>query len=731
MVMRGWLIIALAFFVVPVLSTVFVDSSATLTAQGVDEETEKLYDEAIDLFKRGKDTEALQKLKEVLARDPSQEEAYRLRNKVAFAVWIDLMIKRGEIKSVVNTFLNMAKLGERKKRQDQEAVTKLLEQIRTGDYGVKRKAVSTLERDHGDFAVPTIVPVLAETSNDEYRTELLQLLVQMGPEVTLPLIECLGSDDPALNRYICIVLGQIKDDRAAGALKGIMQSAKEEALIKAADSAWRGLGLVEAMATKSAEALFTDVAAKYYRRSPAVMKEFSANRVIWEWSDGKLTKFDVPLNLYHYYVAEANCYKALAVDPNYQPAHIWLARVHLAQSQELHATAQRGSDEARVLAEKMAKADFLATSSGIDNLEEAVRACIQDKDLAVAEAGIFTLGKLLTGRTFQGGVLAEALTSQFKVVRYAAAIAIGNLVPSSGFANDGAVTAELSRCTAESTMRSILVVDDNMETRNQLLSELRDLGYSATGAHNGETGILLAKRPPTPDLVILKTTLGDADTSLSTQNVINEIKRDVRTKDMPILGLASEGRAEADKDLYGDKLAGMVKIPLVKDAYAGTLKDAFGDRSAGQAKALMFAEKAAKALAKLAATPGSLDPSGALGDLIGTLSDKPDNVKLPAIAALGSIGNAEAVNPLKDLLANESASAEVRAAAAMAIGQICRASGSIEVDVYKALLMGLGSSDLTVSRGAGIGLGVAPLTPAQHAEVAQQHRISLKQIFEE
>ena len=733
MVKRGWLItVALAFFVLPVMFTILpVDTCASLTAQGMDEETERLFGEAINLYRRGRDAEALQKLKEVLARDPSQEEAYQLREKVTFGLWVDLMTKRGEHRAVINTFLSLAGMGERSKRQDEAAVTKLLEQIRTGDYSAKRKAFLTIERDFGDFAVPVIVPVLAATSNDDYRTNLLQLLAQMGPEVTLPLVECLASDDLALKTYVCIALGLIKDDRAAGALKGIMQSAKEEALIKAADRAWRNLGLVEAMATKSAENLFVDMAMKYYRRSPAIMKEFSANRVVWQWTDGKLTKYEVPLYLYHLYVAENNCYKALGVDPHCKAAHVWLARIHLAQKQELNAAVKGGAEEASALAEKMAKADFLAASAGVDLLEEAVRACIQDKDLAVAEAGIFTLGQLLTARTFQGGVLSEALTSQFKIVRYAAAITVGGLVPSTGFTNDGAVVTELSRCIAESTMRSVLVVDDNMETRNQLLSELRELGYYTTGAHNGAMGILLGKRPPTPDLIILKTTLSETETSISTQKVLAELKEDARTKDLPVLGLADEGRAEADTELFGEKLSGMIKIPLVKDAYAGTVKDAFGSRGENQQKALDFAERAAKALAKLALATGSLDVSGALGDLIGTLADKPDTVKLPAIKALGSIGNAEAIPHLKDTFANGSASPEVRARAAVAIGQICRITGSIDVDVYTALLEGLGDSDLTVARGAGEGLGIAPLSPPQHAEVALKHRITLKQIFAE
>jgi len=732
MVKRGWLIVILAFVVMPILPSVLpTGTGATLTAQDVDAETEALFMAAIDLYKRGHDAEALEKLKQVLAKDPSNAEAFALRDKVAFSLWIDLMVKKGEHRAVINEFLRLASVGERAKRKDEEAVKKLLEQIRTGDYAAKREATMKIERDHGDFAAPAIISLLAESSNDEYRNDLLRLLSQLGPEVTLPLVQCLKSDDVAVKTQVVIALGLIKDDRASAPLKSIMERSTEESLIKAAERARRSLGLTEAMMAKSAKELFVDLASKYYRRAPGVMKEFSANRVVWQWVNGKLTYYEVPLYLYHLYVAEEFAYDALSNDPNDKAAQVWLARIHLAQKQELEAAASAGSDEAKSLAEKMAKADFLAVSAGVENLEDAVRMSLKDKDLAVAEAGIFTIGKLLTAATFQGGVLAEAVASEHKIARYAAAIAIGNLTPNAKeFANADKVSEQLSRCISESTLRTILVIDDNMETRNQLLRELRSLGYAATGAHNGAVGIVLAKRGPSPDLVILKTTLGNSDTSISTGEVLRELKSDVRTKDLPVIGLANEARVQADKDLYGDKLVEVIKIPLIKDSYAGTIKDAFGERDENQAKALRYAEMAAKALAKLAMAD-TLEPRKAVPDLIATLNEKPDNVKLPAIQALGAIGDASASTSLKDVFANEGQSPEVRAGAAVAIGHISRNNGSIELDVYQALLEGLGSSDLTVSRGAATGLGIAPLTPAQRSEVDIKHRITLNSIFQQ
>lgn len=729
MVKRGWMIVALALASTPLMSVV-VPHGSTVSAQAVDEETERLFDDAMKAFRGGRDQEALSNLKKVLARDPSNEAAFQLREKVGFHIWVDLLTKRGETRAVINTFLDKARIGERTKRDDPDTIKKLLEKIRTGDYGEKRAAHLELERNHGDLAVPYILERFGESNDDEYKNDLTTLLTRMGPEATLPLIEALSTDVSATKTKACIALGLIRDDRAAGALKAIIETSQDVGLVAAADRALRGLNATGDVAGRPAKELLVELAAKYYRRSPGVMKEFSADRVVWKWTDDGLKKFEVPLYLYHLEVAEEACYDALAVDPNYRPAQVWLARVHLAEKQELESAAM-ANESAKELSEKMAKANFLASSAGVKNLEDAVRACIKDKDLAVAEAGIFTLRELLNNRTFQGGALSEALTSEHKVVRYASAIAIAELAPSPGFPGAENVVPLLSSCVAESTQRTVLVIDDSNETRNQLLSELRSLGYFAIGAHNGASGIMLAKRAPTPDLIVIKTTLGgEGASAISAQGVISEVKSDVRTKEIPILAMASEERAVADADLFGENVAGAIRIPLVKEAYAGTVKDAFGSRNVNQAKALTYATRAAGALAKLSGMSGSLDATGAFGNLLDSLADKPDQVKIPAMDALGGIGNVEALAPLKNLFENDGASSEARSAAAVAIGQIARSNGGeLSADIFEALLKGLGSSDLTVARAAGRGLGIAPLSALQRSEMLTKNRISLSDVF--
>ncbi len=725
---RGWLICASAFFM-SFGALTFSPMVTAATAQ-VDEETERLFTEAVAAYRQGDDAKGLELIKQVLSRDPSNEEAYRLREKFAMGVWVDLLLKGGENRAVINTFLDRARVGERTKRDDAEAINQLLEEIRGGDFAARRTAELTLERAHGDYAVPYIVEALASSGNDDFKTNLLRLLTAMGPEATLPLMESLDTSNDKLKTDVCIALGLIKDDRAAGALKAVVETAKDPGLVAAADRALRNMHLPAEASGRSAKELLVDLASRYYDPLKSlVMKEVSANRPVWKWADGKLGKYDVPVYLYHLEVAEEACYDALSVDPEYQPAQTWLARIHLAQMEELSAATSRGSEGAEELKGKMAKSSLLAATAGVDNLEEAVRACIKDRDLAVAERGIFTLRDLLGSRGFQGGVLTDALTSEYKVIRYAAAIAIGELAPAPSFANAEAVVPELARCVGESTRRAILVIDNNDDTRNQLLSELRELGYFAVGANDGADGVMLAKRGPNPDLVIVRTTLAGSDTAISAQGVVNELKSDERTKEIPILGLTAEDRADSDEALFGGKVAGMVKVPLVKDAYAGTVKDSFGARTDDQARALAYSERAATALAGLAATAGSLDPSAAFANLQRSLGEKPDNVKLPAIKALGGIGNTDGYEALAKVFGDDSAGAPVRAAAAKAIGQIARAGGSLPEPMFQALIGGLGLADLEVAGGAAEGLGIAPLNASQRAEVATKHRISLSDVF--
>ena len=158
--------------------------------------------------------------------------------------------------------------------------------------------------------------------------------------------------------------------------------------------------------------------------------------------------------------------------------------------------------------------------------------------------------------------------------RYEAALAALHMSPR-GLANADKVAHLAAQAASEHAVRQVLVIDDRAETRNRLLMDLAHAGFVAASADNGAKGVSMAKNAPTLDVVIVRADLGDPSTTLPTHRhmssimAIDELKHDVRTKDMRVLVLLSdtnEAKVDALKEFftnkYNDSLAGFITVPL-------------------------------------------------------------------------------------------------------------------------------------------------------------------------
>ncbi len=87
------------------------------------------------------------------------------------------------------------------------------------------------------------------------------------------------------------------------------------------------------------------------------------------------------------------------------------------------------------------------------------------------------------------------------------------------------------------TQKSILVVEDHLETRDLLAYHLKAAGYTARTAANGQSGLDIAQRSR-PDLVLLDVMLpGDMDGL----EVCRRLKQDPRTRSVPVIMLTALG----------------------------------------------------------------------------------------------------------------------------------------------------------------------------------------------
>lgn len=87
------------------------------------------------------------------------------------------------------------------------------------------------------------------------------------------------------------------------------------------------------------------------------------------------------------------------------------------------------------------------------------------------------------------------------------------------------------------TQKSILVVEDNLETRELLAYNLKNAGYAVRLAADGVQGLELAARSR-PDLILLDVMLPGGQDGLE---VCRRLKQDERTRQVPVIMLTALG----------------------------------------------------------------------------------------------------------------------------------------------------------------------------------------------
>jgi CheY-like chemotaxis protein len=339
-------------------------------------------------------------------------------------------------------------------------------------------------------------------------------------------------------------------------------------------------------------------------------------------------------------------------------------------------------------------------------------------------------GEIMTG----GAALSAALTYGDKRVRYAAAIALAQLNPTSSFANSDQVMVNLIDALGESGQRVILVVERDRGNRNRILGLLRELGYMAFGVEDGRGGLMRTKAFPGEDMVIVSSELnpaGEGSDPLEFQ-FIDNLREDYRTKHIKVMVLTPEERVDEMQTLVdGGRAVDVVTPDVDKATLNDKLLAAFGneaDQRDEKARSDKIAERAARAIAGIPTGHTTFEIASASAALVKNVrrdSGRPDSVRLACLAALEAIGPAArevGIEILTNEFQDETNSIEVRRALPRAIGEILKGS-EIPGETFQLLKAALGSEDTELWRNAGYALGKAKLTGAQALEVFNEQRL--------
>lgn len=332
-----------------------------------------------------------------------------------------------------------------------------------------------------------------------------------------------------------------------------------------------------------------------------------------------------------------------------------------------------------------------------------------------------------------GSALCAALVFGDRRVRFAAAMALARLNPATAFSNSDKVMENLAEAVAQSGQRVILVVERDLNTRNDLIGRLRSLGYMVYGVPSGLDAEARLRSFPAHDLVIVSSELnkdGAGDEPLEFQ-FVRKLKEDYRTKPIKVMVLTPAARetemaklVDAEESVVGVITPGVDKIVLrdkIKEIFSSD--EAMRDE---KARADKVAENAALAIASLQDKQTLYKLERANKSLINNCTGRVDPVRIAAMKGLGAVGpkaRTAALNTLVAVFKNKDNSTEVRVAAANAMGEVLR-NQEVQGDAFQTLKAALAEDSTAIWKAAGYALGKAKLSNKQRLEVYVEQRLS-------
>ncbi len=671
--------------------------------------------EAVTLLRLNKTDEALAKLREIITADPSNADALAMYRSVSQDEWYLLMTHRdangeaSDIQKIAQSILDRAKVETKERSRDEAAIAALVATAtaKDSDYPTRQAAVNKLIADHGEYAVPALLEKLGDKQDDEAQVQAIAALQQIRTAAVLPLIEALKSSNDTAVQNAAAVLLLVGDARALPAM--VQMSNDDRSTVR--DIARKFVTKVGGSGN-AVDLLLAQ--AKGYLQGNVPPGAFS--QVVWSLRDDKLVATDVPAMLYPSELAKACAADAVRLAPSSLEARSMLAQANIAQVSLIETAIAGGDESAKALEPVAAELKIAAMATGLDAVRDALDASVKAGMAPIALGATRVLAKAETPATVDQSSLVTALQSTNKSVRYAAAEALVHAAGGGAVPQAETVVAALAEAVAEEGVRQVQVIAPAGDSRTAVESKGRVRGYAVDAAADATSGMRSLLINPSVDVVVINEILPDR----LPEDVIGNVKKDSRMAHTKIVVIAKD--EEQAKTRFGDGV-GVVKGPLTGESLVAAVNAALeGVTNPNSERSEAWAGKASAALLAMAAGKG--DIRGAVGVLAQQLN-RGDHVAVPAALALGLAGGAEQLPALTAALAN-SASIEVKKAAAEACGDILQRLPSCPDDVLAALAAALdGATDVGLRTSIGQALGKAKLSADKHGELLKKlHRIA-------
>jgi hypothetical protein len=407
--------------------------------------------------------------------------------------------------------------------------------------------------------------------------------------------------------------------------------------------------------------LFYNLSEKFYYGKSDIAPATDKTSYIWYWtSDLGLTRRDVPTPIFNDLLAMRAAEYAMKLDAsNGAAVSLWL-----------DANTKREADlpagQIDITHKNDPDANYYNVSAGADYLNDALARATRDRNPAVALKLCNSL-RNITGQANLGGdaitPLMQALYFPNRQVRYAAAFALAQSLPSKPFAGSDRVVPLLVEAVNQTNKPGVLIVapaSGASLTDADLRDAVQSLGYPVIAASNPTDAAAAAISLPTIELIIISE---DSDV----RKMVDLEQNIARLQGASMLVLTHTPESPYAVASATDLLMNAAVMPLknvLKDELKADIEAArqhSGTAVMSEKDAASYSLQAAALLEKLAITRGhALDVSVAEGGLLTALSDARPQIASAAGKVLATLSTTSSQNGLAMKANQASTPAEVR-----------------------------------------------------------------------
>lgn len=510
---------------------------------------------------------------EVLALSESNPNGYRILLKMQAA--------SEELKEVSGKILDIIEQGRFIRRTDPKIIIQEIKRLSTTTRG--RIAAEQRLKNAGDSAIPYMLSAMADPARKNEFANITGTLPKIGRQAIRPLVAALQMKNVGVKGEVIKALGAIGYTESLGYLKYVVENDESEILRQLAGKA---IERIDASAAKvpAAILLFT-LGENYYDHAESVgaAAEFDTAN-IWFWdADAKgLVRQEVDKEYFNELMAMRSCEWALKANADTASAiSLWLAAFFKAEASGLAQPAYFGAGHADAMT--------YATTAGPEYLHEGLERALDDKDayvsLGLVEALAANAGEQsLLYRIGTQQPLAVALSFEDRMVRYSAAIAIGQAGPNADFVGSKLIIENLAEAIGEDgtgelgkeladvyALRAVSVMLKLVQGRNRVVdvSQGREALIKATADSRSEMQVLSAA-------VLARLSSPDAQRAIADAALLESNSPGVRVAVFGSLAISAKFNARQLSEAQVDAIYGLISSDATDPELRSAAASAYG-----------------------------------------------------------------------------------------------------------------------------------------------------------